>query len=446
MQTLGIGAEILPLANTGDAELKEPSKKEAAEPVRKGDSFPAMLKKMIAKAMEGENPQEKQTLAADFHIHKETGTDNGRDVIENKKLASILKKDEKVLNFQKKDDKKGTFAFVDSKKNEPDVKNAKDKQISPKKSSIKQNKNLNLYVGKAEEFNIEKLQETIEINEPVLLFSSQKEVEEKLESSGKGKKKNKTNSATVVAEAAAKQDSLLAKLDSKLQKEEETAAVQKQSARTKKLVFDVQDLRTGEAEQGTIHEAGSEVRVSTETAPDATLEFRADSTVEGAAQNKQGVADAKPAQPQNVQSAFLQQIQSASTDIVQSGKIILRDNNQGLIRINLKPEHLGTVKINLELSGDKKLTGRISVASKEAYEAFKESLHDLTVAFEQGGFETAGFDLQWFGESNAKAFSDENMFHSLSAYESNSGLKSGNEFTEKQIYSYGQAEAVNILA
>ena len=70
------------------------------------------------------------------------------------------------------------------------------------------------------------------------------------------------------------------------------------------------------------------------------------------------------------------QIQNNATEFVKTGSIILRDNNSGTINLVLHPEELGNVKISLEMN-DKLVSARITVASEEAYQAFKESISSL---------------------------------------------------------------------
>lgn len=95
-----------------------------------------------------------------------------------------------------------------------------------------------------------------------------------------------------------------------------------------------------------------------------------------------------------------QQIQESVGQIVQQGTIILKDFNQGTIKLSLNPESLGNVKIQLKLS-ENNVTGSILVASEDALNAFKENLDGLKTAFMQTGFETAGFDLG-YGSGNEK--------------------------------------------
>lgn len=104
---------------------------------------------------------------------------------------------------------------------------------------------------------------------------------------------------------------------------------------------------------------------------------------------------------QSFASMLSQEIRSSASDLVKTGHIVLRENNQGLIRLTLNPESLGNVRIALELS-DGKISGRIHVSSREAYEAFNENLDGLSKAFVESGFESAGFDLSWSGEGNSR--------------------------------------------
>ena len=94
----------------------------------------------------------------------------------------------------------------------------------------------------------------------------------------------------------------------------------------------------------------------------------------------------------NFQAMLTEQLQHNAPDFVKAGTVVLKDNNQGTINMILKPESLGNVKVKLNLS-DKVITGEITVHSQEAYDAFKESIGSLKEAFQQSGFETAGFEL-----------------------------------------------------
>ncbi|MDR0375227.1 MAG: flagellar hook-length control protein FliK [Treponema sp.] len=81
-------------------------------------------------------------------------------------------------------------------------------------------------------------------------------------------------------------------------------------------------------------------------------------------------------------------VDTLSNDIVRQAAIVLRDGGQGTIRLSLKPETLGSVKIRLELA-ENKITGTILVSSEEAYRAFEKEVHTLEQAFKESGFDSA---------------------------------------------------------
>ena len=99
------------------------------------------------------------------------------------------------------------------------------------------------------------------------------------------------------------------------------------------------------------------------------------------------------------QAMLSNQLQNNAADFVKAGNIVLKDNDAGQIKLILNPESLGNVKIDLEIS-DKTLTGRITVASREAFNAFKESSESLRQAFINSGFENAGFELAMAGNGS----------------------------------------------
>ena len=99
------------------------------------------------------------------------------------------------------------------------------------------------------------------------------------------------------------------------------------------------------------------------------------------------------------QAMLSNQLQNNAADFVKAGNIVLKDNDAGQIKLILHPELLGNVKIDLEIS-DKTLTGRITVASREAFNAFKESSESLRQAFINSGFENAGFELAMAGNGS----------------------------------------------
>lgn len=105
----------------------------------------------------------------------------------------------------------------------------------------------------------------------------------------------------------------------------------------------------------------------------------------------------------NFQAMLTNAVQENAPDFVKAGNIILKDNNQGSINLILRPEGLGNVKISLSLD-DKNLSAQILVHTKEAMEAFKESIPSLKQAFTESGFETGSFDLNFSNGGSQQGF------------------------------------------
>jgi len=102
--------------------------------------------------------------------------------------------------------------------------------------------------------------------------------------------------------------------------------------------------------------------------------------------------------------------QNFNGDIVRHASMALRDGGEGTIRIALKPESLGNVKIRLEMS-ENKITGIIFVESEESLNAFRREITSLEQAFRDSGFANADLNLtlaqdgqnqqEWSKEANS---------------------------------------------
>jgi flagellar hook-length control protein FliK len=158
------------------------------------------------------------------------------------------------------------------------------------------------------------------------------------------------------------------------------------------LTFEVKDMRTEtvnntqsfkvvEASSGRTQE-GSSVR-------EITLELRLPesrslSTAQSTWETKAGTA------LENMLARELHQ--NLNGDIVRHASIALRNGGEGTIKLALKPESLGNVKIHLEMT-ENKITGRIVVESTEALNAFRKEMSALEQAFRDSGFANADLDL-----------------------------------------------------
>jgi len=89
--------------------------------------------------------------------------------------------------------------------------------------------------------------------------------------------------------------------------------------------------------------------------------------------------------------------QNFNGDIVRHASMALRDGGEGTIKLALKPESLGNVKIRLEMI-ENRITGHIVVESEEALNAFRKEIASLEQAFRDSGFTNADLNLSMTAE------------------------------------------------
>ena len=164
--------------------------------------------------------------------------------------------------------------------------------------------------------------------------------------------------------------------------------------RRDRITFDVHDMRTASGSQAasgtqTIN-AGLDVSGRTQNLPvqEITLELRLPSAGQNSAQTT-WEAKASTAM-ENMLARELHQ--NFNGDIVRHASMALRDGGEGMIRLALRPESLGDVKIHLKMS-ENKITGHIVVESQEALNAFRKEMDSLQQAFREAGFDAASLDL-----------------------------------------------------
>ncbi len=98
-------------------------------------------------------------------------------------------------------------------------------------------------------------------------------------------------------------------------------------------------------------------------------------------------------------SELLRQLkESGNRQIAKHTGIILKDNNSGEIKLVLKPENLGNVRIRLQLN-ENSITGKVLVENQMVRAAFEQNLEALYKAFKESGFESASLDVQVGGEA-----------------------------------------------
>ena len=212
-------------------------------------------------------------------------------------------------------------------------------------------------------------------------------------------------------------------------------------------VFTVTDLRAAPQKDGRAAggSEGGKAQVG-EGGSELTLELSLPQTTHSFEHTVLKQTDGVP----SFQRLLSQQLRDGSPDFAKAGSIVLRGENEGTIKMTLRPESLGNVKINLELS-DNVITGKIAVASKEAFEAFKQNIDAFRQAFSDSGFEGAEFTLSYFDSSSgfAQESGEQNDGHFLSsrAYADYvSGEGSLSDAGETQVFALDTDKRVNVVA
>ncbi len=84
----------------------------------------------------------------------------------------------------------------------------------------------------------------------------------------------------------------------------------------------------------------------------------------------------------------------AGSDIVKQVRVVMNRADAGDIRINLRPDNLGNVRVRLHLE-ENRLTGRIFVESAAARDAFRSALDGLQTKLVESGFGAADLELSF---------------------------------------------------
>lgn len=327
-------------------------------------------------------------------------------------------KEEKVIA-------KNDESEIDSKKSVKDAEkiDAKNEKISKKASGlIKENLAKNIPEKTASEK--ENLNEQLKFEKSVSVRKEEKLEQKDVKNSKKNEFEKKqiheiveldTKNAEILAANQIKNENQ--EIDVKQQElesifvnnEEEFSVKEKKSEHTftldKEGKIIVHDLRTKTEEKLPQEEKKAslkvtDVKVESKNTAEITMEVASNVQQNVTSSNDQTAASSTS----NFQQMLTNQIQQNASDFVKAGNILLKDNDAGSIKLILHPESLGNVKIDLQIS-DKNITGRIVVASAEAYNAFKDSTDSLKQAFINSGFESAGLDLSFAGQdANSNQF------------------------------------------
>lgn len=444
MQTLDVRNDMQPVNYTEAVQSSNQDKKAAKEPDVKGSSFSDIIKKLMAEETGGRVAGE-TTLSGSAAVSQEASeqTERKKNAAAQTELSRLKSKagkqnDTRAQRLAESHVQEGEtaeslldadtlLAFEDG----IDIKNA-----------------LETGADKQLQTSIFAQTEAEAVPEGAALLSVEDVQQLKKRQNGKTESDLAAgSSASGTAELSGKQKKTADESAADSSLEKNTKA---QQVKQHKPVFTIIDERTVNAApvitDGSVHEAGAAVRVTGAPSVDMAADFRGMTSGFGTAAN--GTQTAQESGVPSFASLVAQQVQDMAPDFVQAGRIVLQDNNAGVIRLQMQPAHLGNVRINLELAGDKKIVGKIITGSKEAYEAFKESIDQLAKAFEQGGFASAQFDVSWSGEGGGRQFGDEKgQFNELFTQNDRLEVMQDNRYADTEtVYAFGQDQTVNVFA
>ena len=233
---------------------------------------------------------------------------------------------------------------------------------------------------------------------------------------GKGKIRNDDDNAQPASGRPAEEVAVWAKNSENKKTPGRLEEVRGRERRGERLSIEVRDLRSGQT--GT--ETRSDVRInaglekppaSESGARELVMELRLPDQVQKAPGPDTSWGTRSAHAFEDLLARELHQ--NFNNDIVRHASMILRDEGKGMIRLALKPDNLGNVKICLEMA-ENKITGQIIVESEEALRAFQREIHSLEQAFKESGFQDANLEMSLAANSSgAEEFEQEAQARTL---------------------------------
>ena len=443
MQTLDVQNDMQPVNYADAVQSSNQDKKNAKEPEVKGASFIDIIKKLMAEEADGRSARE-ETMSGSAVEAQEAAEQTAR-----KKNAAAQ------TELSRLKSKAGKFsdpnaqhrAEADARTGEAAGALADADELRTLEDGIDVKDALEKSADTQLKTSIAAQVETDAVPEGAALLSAEEAPQLKKQKNGKAESGVAVGaSAFGMAELAGKQKK---NADESAMESAFEKSAKPQQLKQHKPIFTIIDERTVNAApvvaDGSVHEAGAAVRVTNTPSVDMAADFRSMTAGFGSAAS--GTQASSESGAPSFASLVAQQVQDMAPDFVQAGRIVLQDNNAGVIRLQMQPAHLGNVRINLELAGGKKIVGKIIAGSKEAYEAFKESIEQLAKAFEEGGFASAQFDVSWSGEGGGQFDGENGQFNELFAQNDQLEVMHGNRYADTEtVYAFGQDQAVNVFA
>lgn len=181
--------------------------------------------------------------------------------------------------------------------------------------------------------------------------------------------------------------------DKEAKAEQKTEGIKEGQGRRKaeKPRLELRDYRSAKPS-----EDGQSASKGGEAAKDSRLdEARSTIVIDIGPRGSQGDAEAKSGSPSapSFQSRLNESLRDVyNAEIVRQSSILLRDGDSAIMRLSLRPESLGNVKVRLEMA-DNNITGTIVVESEAAKDAFEADLEALAKSFVDSGFHDAKLEV-----------------------------------------------------
>ena len=159
-----------------------------------------------------------------------------------------------------------------------------------------------------------------------------------------------------------------------------------------RVVVEVRDFRTNENQASSTTDTVNNLNTAFSKGEKATVDIPVELSLSAA---RDSAAKPGEIQGQNItfQEALSQRFhEGLNTEIVRHAAVFLRNDGEGTIRLSLRPESLGNIKIRLEMS-ENKIVGHIIVENSEAFRAFERELPVLERAFQDSGFSETNLEM-----------------------------------------------------
>ncbi|MDR0719677.1 MAG: flagellar hook-length control protein FliK [Treponema sp.] len=192
-------------------------------------------------------------------------------------------------------------------------------------------------------------------------------------------------------------------------KEDVTNAGDRPKKDKNKISVEVRDLRTNKTVIQREGEAFKSQAISVPGTEHVDAEIPVELSLEGPGGRRSG-SEAQSFSPSDFADALARELhENVNTDIVKQASLVLRDGGQGTLKLALRPETLGNVKIRLEMA-ENKITGHIFVESAEAFSALKRELPVLEKQFQDSGFGKTSLEMSFSGGNSSESFAESGNF------------------------------------